>query len=221
MVHSIDKIKHQDTGDQYQSLVDRSLSKPNSSLNKYIRLGLIHELPLPPKNSDPIVAEEIEFMHKMLSQASEEQIQFAKNVHDLKSNYRLWSIFANKLTGEDYDASYFNDIADQTDGLINYVKLQFNRPRPYVLAEAMGRPFEINVDKRYSTASYPSGHSCEAYMFGMIMARKHKKYANLFHKFAQKLANSRIIAGVHFPTDIIGGKILASQIIDNNLCTYR
>ena len=144
--------------------------------------------------------------------------KFAQNVHDLDGHYKLWSTFTNRLTGDSLTPSFFRETAQSTDGLINYVKLQFLRPRPYVLAKECDFAYEPIVDKRYSTASYPSGHACEAFMFAKILQRRYPKFENLFANVAEKIAHSRIVAGVHFPSDNQGGKILADIIIKNNLC---
>lgn len=218
MENQLDNIKHSETGSDYLHVVRRDLANKDSAIHTYLSFDLLGQLPKPPSNSDKIVSQEIDFIIDMMQNASDEQIKFAQNVHDLDKNYKLWSIFANKILSTNYSPKFFATIANQTDGLINYIKLKFARPRPYVLAAAYKKPFKTNVDHRFSTASYPSGHSCEAYMFAGILGRKYPKKHEILNKFAEKLANSRIIAGVHFPTDILSGKILANQIVKHNLC---
>ena len=218
MENQLDHIKHSETGSDYLHVVHRDLANKGSAIHAYLSFDLLKQLPKPPSNSDKIVSQEIDFIIHNMQNASDEQIKFAQNIHDLNKNYKLWSIFANKILSTDYAPEFFSNLAKQTDGLINYIKLKFARPRPYVLAEAYKKPFKTYVDHRYSTASYPSGHSCEAYMFAGILAKKYPKKHKVFNIFAEKLANSRIIAGVHFPTDIICGKILANQIVKHNLC---
>jgi acid phosphatase (class A) len=197
------------------------LADNNSSLQKYLSLSLLKTLPSPPKNDDPIVLNELQFIIDSMRDATDEQVKFAKNVHALDNFYKLWSIFASNLTQKRYDSEFFEQISQQTDGLINYIKLHFLRPRPYVLAKFLHMPYKMHADKRFTTGSYPSGHSCEAYLFADIVGMNHPEQAPILQKFADKMANSRIIAGVHFPTDILGGKKLAKQIILHNLCKYN
>lgn len=214
---NIDDFKLPHTGKEYTDLIRRDLANPRSALNKYIHLDLIDKLPAPPKNSSSIVLDELKFMQDSMRNAEKSQLNVARNAHDLDDFYDGYADFVNALTGENYTNDAIRDITARTDGLINWVKYQYLRPRPYQLAKKIGVDLDSIVDKRYTTGSYPSGHACEAYVLGYTFSVIHPKFSKKIYEYASDIAHSRIVAGVHFPTDIVGGKLLAEQIINHNL----
>lgn len=218
MHNKIDTVVHDETGNEYMAILKKDLQDTDSALNEFLQLDLLPQIPEQPKNSSRRSFLELKYITMTVENSPSNYKEFAQNVHDLDKHYKLWSTFTNNLTDENLTPSFFEETAKGTDGIINYVKLHFLRPRPYVLAKEFGLAYEPIVDKRYSTASYPSGHACEAFMFAKILQRRHPKFATLFTNLAEKIAHSRIVAGVHFPSDNQGGKILADIIINNNLC---
>lgn len=80
------------------------------------------------------------------------------------------------------------------------------------------RPFEIlqNANPLFlhgSMDSFPSGH---ATFFGAIaigIFLSHKKVGYIFIFFAILIGFARIISGIHFPVDILGGYVLGLLIV--------
>ena len=209
------------TGQKYlQSVID-DLNNANSSLNRYINLQLIDAIPNFPKNSSRTTRAEILYINRCQREATDSEILFTQKVHDLDNNYKLWSIVAKKLCNLSLDKEFFNQITNQTEGLINYVKLCFARLRPFQLAPQIDIKLDRLVDNRYTTASYPSGHSCEAYLFANILGDMQPKKRKMIFDIAEKISHSRLIAGVHYPSDLMAGRFLAYQIFSNNLCNYK
>lgn len=59
---------------------------------------------------------------------------------------------------------------------------------------------------------FPSGHTAESYNTGLIMAYAvPERYQELLTR-ASELGNNRILAGMHSPLDVMGGRILATAI---------
>ncbi len=75
-----------------------------------------------------------------------------------------------------------------------------------------GRPFEIfpNVISLFSETGYafPSGHSTFFMALAFAIFFGYKKVGYVFIFFALLIGIARIMAGVHFPIDILGGYIL-------------
>lgn len=80
--------------------------------------------------------------------------------------------------------------------LINYI---FPTPRPYEVSS-------IPPILRYTNKpSFPSGHTSFAVAFAATTFLKYKKLGIAFLLLAILIGIARVIGGVHFPIDILGG----------------
>ena len=95
-------------------------------------------------------------------------------------------------------------------------KFRYPLKRPYALAKELGIPFHRR--KNYIRArgnSYPSAHSASVWFVTYYLADKippHLK-SELF-AFAHKIANSRMVAGVHTRQDLDEGRLLAQKAVN-------
>jgi len=71
---------------------------------------------------------------------------------------------------------------------------------------------EIQTLFSKNDAAFPSGHATFFFALGFSIYFVHKKAGLVFILFATLIAISRIIAGVHFPIDILGGFILGALV---------
>lgn len=93
-------------------------------------------------------------------------------------------------------------------GVAEIIRFFYHRPRPFLVLEA--HKLISNSDWFYSDKewSFPSGHS--AFFFAMATAvyLYNKKWGIAFFIAAILMNISRIIAGVHYPSDILGGAVV-------------
>ena len=94
-------------------------------------------------------------------------------------------------------------------------KYIYNRARPSQVA-----PNIINKEsgtllnsETADTPSYPSGHAFQAYYLAKILSKKFPKKKEQLMKLALRISNSRIIAGLHYPSD----RDFAYWLVDNLL----
>ena len=83
-----------------------------------------------------------------------------------------------------------------------FLKIIFHTPRPFTEFPNIV-PFFRPTDY-----SFPSGHATFFMAVSVAIFLYHKKIGLIFIAFAILIGISRIIAGVHFPVDIIGGYFL-------------
>jgi undecaprenyl-diphosphatase len=60
--------------------------------------------------------------------------------------------------------------------------------------------------------SFPSGHTCGAFLLATIVASHYPTLALPMYLWASGVGLSRVVLGVHFPTDILAGALLGSGI---------
>lgn len=93
-------------------------------------------------------------------------------------------------------------------GLTELIRFFYHRPRPFLVLQA--HKLLSNSDWFYSDKewSFPSGHS--AFFFAMATATYcyNKKWGIGFFIAVALMNISRIVAGVHYPSDILGGAII-------------
>ncbi|MFA6251373.1 MAG: phosphatase PAP2 family protein [Candidatus Paceibacterota bacterium] len=86
--------------------------------------------------------------------------------------------------------------------IANILKIIIQAPRPYLVLENVV-PLLQKTD-----FSFPSGHATFYMALAMALYFSHKKVGYLFGLVAFLIGLTRIIIGVHFPIDILGGFIL-------------
>jgi acid phosphatase (class A) len=96
-------------------------------------------------------------------------------------------------------------------------KSYYNRPRPY-------QRFQMNRVCGFDAApvpeaspksgnSYPSGHATFGWSVALILAEVAPEHAQAILARGREYSESRMVCGVHFPSDVHAGEILVSRVI--------
>ena len=127
---------------------------------------------------------------------------------------KIFQSFAND-NGLKFDENYFKQLKKDLSSLILALKFRFNRPRPAQLLKVLLRNEGDEAILDFETAntpSYPSGHAIQSYVVANILSELNPKFRRLLENIADRIAHTRIQAGVHYPSDIVIGKEIANMI---------
>lgn len=87
-------------------------------------------------------------------------------------------------------------------------KAAFQRQRPYKL----DRTLQPVCKTKSKDDSYPSGHTTSGYLTALVLIEMVPEQRDAILARAADYANNRLICGVHFPSDVEAGKLLAYSL---------
>jgi len=91
-------------------------------------------------------------------------------------------------------------------------KAVWNRPRPPLLDPRIHACAPLPA-----SGSYPSGHSTQAFLWAGLLAEVFPQHRAALRERAELVAWSRIVAGVHYPSDIAAGRVLGDRLVQEFL----
>jgi acid phosphatase (class A) len=91
-------------------------------------------------------------------------------------------------------------------------KVHYRRARPFV---ALDGPTCTPADEAAlrKDPAYPSGHSALGWAVGLVLIQVAPDRANELAQRALAYGQSRVLCGVHWPTDVVAGRTLASSVV--------
>mgnify|MGYP006306052719 CR=1 FL=1 len=89
--------------------------------------------------------------------------------------------------------------------IVHIVKRKVNRERPHIVEE-MIQQFDVPLCEY----SFPSGHTTAAFAVANILAYNLPQFATIILGIATLIAISRMYLGVHYPSDVIAGFLVAT-----------
>jgi hypothetical protein len=105
---------------------------------------------------------------------------------------------------------YWND--EVANSRINNLKDLVKRPRPYWIFDTI-KTFEGVISPSYS---FPSAHASLAWTTALGLSKKYPHLTDALETIARKISESRVQAGVHYPSDIKAGEMIARKLNDIN-----
>lgn len=159
-----------------------------------------------PDNSSRDTLEEVKYLASL-----EEDREFVKK-HD-----KVGDVFSelHEELGLEFDLDELKLHLRESSKYIMELKYKYNRPRPHQIAEFYGIDLNgVEMDSM-KTPSIPSGHATQGYLLGLFYSKRYPEYRKEFMNLAEDIAESRLNAKAHFPSDKKAGIDLAKKLFDN------
>lgn len=193
-----------------------AFSAPVRADGPYVKrdqIDLVHILPPPPAAGSPEQAADVDAVLAAQAARTPETSERARADAEI-SIFRFADVIGPDFTPEKLPvtAAFFARVKSDTGDGVEPAKAFWNRPRPSV-ADPRVQPL-LQLPKN---ASYPSGHTTWARLNAIVLAALVPEKAAAIFARADEYSDNRIVAGVHFPTDIAAGKAAGSVIAAKEL----
>ena len=154
----------------------------------------------PPENDSSLTLKEVKYLSNV-----EPNEEFAKAHDDVVETF-MNLIEKNEL---DISKKQLKQIVKESVKFIMELKYHYNRPRPYQVAEFYDIDLNGTTLDSMKTPSYPSGHAIQGYLIGDYLSHKDPSNSEEYLTKGSDIAESRIIAKAHYPSDRDYGKQVA------------
>ena len=94
--------------------------------------------------------------------------------------------------------------------LVGAAKDAYKRPRPFL--EHEGPICVAPTEELTASGSYPSGHTAAGWLYALLLAEIDSEHADAIIRRGRAFGESRVVCGVHYLSDIEGGRLTASAL---------
>ena len=123
-------------------------------------------------------------------------------------------VFKNiiKNFGKKFPEDFIMDLLNDTQDLILKLKNYHNRSRPNEVAKNYNIDLDVVDLATAKTKSYPSGHSAQAELLGLILSDMYPNLRSQIMKEANNISLSRNVGRLHYDSDSQNGKQLGQAL---------
>ena len=165
-------------------------------------------LPPPPAPGSEEEKAEVVAMHTLIDNASPARKAQAKADAELEDPSIFDGVVGAKLESLPATWALLKLVQNEGDVAADLSKVKFGRKRPFAVDSTLPNCDATKVPVR----SYPSGHSTLAYSVGLMLAELMPQKAPAILGYARDYALSRVVCGVHFPSDTDASHTLGSMV---------
>lgn len=174
-------------------------------------------LPKPFARGSDAEKAELAEVHQIVASASPARLAQAKWDDEHEDPALFDGVLGVKLETMPATWALLKSVQEEGDAAADVSKVYFARTRPWAVD-----PTLANCDAGRNASplrSYPSGHSTLGYSVGFVLAHLVPEKADIILARAADYAMSRMVCGVHFPSDTeashVVGTIVATKLLTN------
>jgi len=183
------------------------VDNPHWLSHNEIEAIIASEPPPPAPGSD---ADKVDVQKELDAQNGRTPDEIAEAKRDQSYSVALFiSIVGPNLTpqADPVTFHFFDELDSQVAKVVHESKDHWMRPRPYQAHPDILHPLFTAGD-----SSYPSGHAMNAFAFAVVLGQIWPAHADAFLARARAVAHSRVVAGVHYTSDIAEGEVVGKEV---------
>lgn len=167
-------------------------------VREWNRLGVFDDLKNMPYPNEAETRKELLYLVELSHTVDSYRLEYIESVD--KYLYEVMSEFLASY-GVTASSELIKQQLDVYEPIIDYLKVIYNRPRPFQSAGVYGIPLYPKLRTDASDSSYPGGHTLLCLFFRHIYMASHPELARPLMQFALDVAKTREEGGVHHPSD--------------------
>jgi acid phosphatase (class A) len=173
------------------------------------KIDYVKVLPAPPVAGSRAAAADLAAVRQAQVDRTEEQIAWAKLV-DGDVIFNQASVLGPWFAAERLPRTteFFKKLEADIRAVDGAAKKPFLRPRPMTLDPSIKPCVRLPT-----STSYPSGSAVQSYVWAELLADAVPAKRLDLGARARRAALSRVVGGVHFPSDVESGKTLAAAVV--------
>jgi acid phosphatase (class A) len=181
---------------------------PAPSLIVPTAVDVVELLPPPPGSGSLQASSELETVLRVQGARSEADVKRAKDENHLTPG-AFQTVLGSSFSAAKYPAVFelLLDAEKDARAFVNKGKEYFARPRP-IEADSRVQPVIDTGRER----CYPSGHATRGAMWAAILCEIAPGEKQALVARGQEIGWDRVVAGVHFPTDVYAGQVLGKAL---------
>jgi len=161
--------------------------------------GILQPLLQMPYPCEMTTYQELLHVTSRIQNLSTDEIDYLNTVDQFLSD--VWADYLLSM-GISAEADFIqSQIFSLWEPLVEYLKLYYNRPRPFQLAAYHNLPLYPHVEHGSTESSYPSGHTFLSMMVYDYYGRRYPQLRKHLLQMVLDIADTRLAIGVHYPSD--------------------
>jgi acid phosphatase (class A) len=171
-------------------------------------ISLLSLLAPPPGPQDPRTQAELEELRQVQATRTPERTAIAQA--DVEETiFRFTIVLGKTLTPAQLPktTAFFKKLTVDEEVATDPAKKGFARPRPYAVASDLKPVCPLS-----KSGAYPSGHTTVGTYMGVVLAAMVPEQRAAIFSRIQEFAESRVICGVHYRSDLEAGRIAGTAL---------
>lgn len=173
----------------------------------------VDRIPAPPREGDAADLSDLEYVLAVQACATKKQIAHAQLTAPLDPYVIFSEVLGPKFTPNRFPLTgkLLAKVRDTGEAVKEKLKAHYARKRPVDAHERDGVVSYVPRDKSFS---YPSGHALRGWLTALVLSQLDPEKKHQLMLCGAAVGSDRVVAGVHYQTDIMASRAVARLIFD-------